>query len=351
VLSKSCNDIEFRLLKLKSKPEITSSRQADQLLTLTWQQRLYSIRGISSEISESSISPVKINPHQKVQFFSLAKWKNFINAMISDNLHSVEEEIDEREVLEVVPECHKTYNDASSEKQNGIIIKQCVEFSLSFNRGQVIPVQLGADQRGGMLFPAIHLIEITNNVKCCLQHMSDPIYHFAAYANTHAGNRRMTDSQYMHRWLNIFRMESVTNASKSMSIIINDLPVTFQNSTSSDGYFVLPKEFCQYRDLDLRWEKPNTRSETAPFERNFLCIRCEIEKGFPCRARSGCSPSTRYIWVGHGETRFIQKDDSAAKVYFQLHKKSKRPTLTMNCASNPLCTVEILQMAISDRYV
>lgn len=350
VLSKSCNEIEFRLLKVKSKPAFTGNREADQLLALTWQQRLYSLRGQSSEISEPSCSPVKLNPHQKIQFVSLGKWKKVINAMINDNLYTIKDYIDEKEILEVVPECHETYSDTTSEKQNGIIIKQCTEFSLSFNRGQVIPVQLGADQRGGMLLPTIHLLEITNNVKCCLQHMSDPVRCFAAYATTHAGNRKMTASEYKQRWLDIFRMESVTNASKSMSIIINDLPITFRASTHSDGFFVLTRTFCQDRDVDLRWERPNTGCETTPFERNFLCIRCEMVNETPSRARTACSPNNRYIWVGHGETKFIQKENSAAKVYFLLHNESRRPTLAMNYASNTLCTVEILQMSATDRY-
>ncbi|XP_061168133.1 helicase with zinc finger domain 2-like [Saccostrea echinata] len=273
--------------------------------------------------------------------------------MMNESLQMLENDFDHKEFLPTVAACRGTNSVASSEKQNGIIFQQCTEFSLSFNRGQVIPLQLGAELKGGKMVPTIHLLEISRNVKCCIQHMSDPIEFFGAYANRHAGNRRMKPGEYIQVWSEIFRMESITNATKSLSVVINHLPIRFCSSNIGDGFFVLQKKFCLQRDLDFQWEETDKDGKFVPFERNFLCIRCEILNGCPSEDGFNLSPNKRWIWVGHGETKFIQKnkDNSEVKVHFQLHKKSKKPVFSMIDATTCICTIEILQMSISERRI
>ncbi|XP_062574953.1 helicase with zinc finger domain 2-like [Saccostrea cucullata] len=352
-LSKTCNEIEFCLLKVSSKPFFGENGQRDHLLTLSWLQRLYSWREYLSSTPVSNGGSVNLNPHRKVNFVSIGRWKMFINAMINDSIHTLGENFDDGEVLPIVPECLETHLDAISEKHNDTIVQQYTEFSLSFDRGQVIPLQLGAEQKGGIVVPTIHLLEISKNVKCCIQHMSDPIECFAAYATRHAGNRPMTPDEYVKVWSEIFRMESITNASNSLSVVINHLPIRFCSSKIGYGFFVLNKTFCLQRDLNFQWEKTESDGKFVPFERNFLCIRCETQNGCPLEDSFNSPPNRRWIWVGHGETKFIQKDiiNDEVTVQFQLHEKSRKPTLPMINATTCICTIEILQMSVSDRRI
>ncbi|XP_061168137.1 helicase with zinc finger domain 2-like [Saccostrea echinata] len=354
-LTKSCGEIQYHLLKLKSKPDVEESKDKKHLLTLSWQQRLYSSLGFSSNASNSKRGPVKINPHQRVLFMSLLKWKRLLESLIRNNMSSLDENIFfEKEVLPSAIECQGTHSDVSSETIDGIIGKQYTDFSLTFSSAQIIPIQMGAEQYGGMLMPVIHLIENTKNVKCCVQHMSDPVQCFSSYATRHAGNRRMTSSEYIQRWLNIFRMESVTNATKSISIVINDLRVNFHGSGEIyDGSFILLRSFCLQRDIDFRWHIEKESEKCVSYQTDFICIRCELIKGIPLQASIASSPNERRIWVGHGETKIFQrgKNSGDVKVHFKLHKDSPKLAPSMEGESSPVCTVEILQMSDSDKNI
>lgn len=350
-LTRTCGEIQYHLLKVKSKPILEENDENGILSALSWQQRLYSSLGFSSDASKFKRGPVNINPHQKVIFVSFRKWKTLLDSLTRDNINSLEDDnVFEPEVLPLVRECQNTQNDASSETIGGVIGKQYTEFKLTFNKAQILPLQIGAEQKEGMLMPVIHLLEITKNVKCCIQHISNPVRCFAAYATKHAGNRRMALHEYIQRWLNIFRMESVTNATKSISIVINDLLVHFSDSDIFDGFFVLPKTFCLQRDIDFNWQKEN-EEDIVSYQADLLCIRCELVKGVPSQRNKACSPDERWIWVGHGETKLCQKGKikGDVKVHFKLHKSSTRPVSSMIVPSSPTCTVEILQLSDSDR--
>ncbi|XP_062574956.1 helicase with zinc finger domain 2-like isoform X2 [Saccostrea cucullata] len=352
-LTKSCGEVQYHLLKLKSKPDLEENKK--HILTLSWQQRLYSALGFSSNASNSKRGPVKINPHQRVFFPTLWKWKQLLQCLISDNMNLLDENFFfEKEVLPSAIECQGTHSDASSETLDGIIGKQYTDFSLTFSTAQIIPIQMGAEQNEGMLTPVIHLFENTKNVKCCLQHMSDPVQCFSSYATRHAGNRRMVSSEYIQRWRNIFRMESVTNATKSIPIIINDLRVDFHGSTETyDGSFILLKSFCLQRDIDFRWHLEKDTEKCVSYQTDFICIRCELINGKPLQARIASSPNERRIWVGHGETKTFQRGKTSGdvKVHFKLHKDSPKPEPSMRDASSPSCTIEILQMSDSDKNI
>ena len=354
-LSKSCGEIQFQLLKLKSKPEI-GSQDSTVLVTLNWQQRLYSYLEFAQHGTSLKRGHIKINPHQKVVFVSLKKWKSLIDCLVKQNFNSLSMDRYDEHLLEAAIECKGTQDDATSESSDGVIKKLQTEFSSTFSRSQIVPIQLGCEKKGGLEVPAVHLVEITRNVKCCIQHMSDPVKCFASYANVHAGNRKMSPKEYIQRWMKIFRMESSTNAVKSSSIIINDLHISFRCNEGYDGSFVLSKSFCQERDIfiDFTWNEED-ELETS-HQTDFLCIRCELVRGVPSIAKADCPPDERWIWIGHGETKCFQrgKSNKKIKVHFNLHKESRKPTNSMIDAvtSTGLAyTVEILQMNDGDKYV
>ena len=354
-LTKSCGEIQFQLLKLKSKPNI-GREDSTVLVTLNWQQRLYSSLGFATHAANFKRGQIKINPHQKVVFVSLKKWKNLIDCLVKHNFNSLNMASLEVDHLETAIECKGTHSDVSSESADGVIKKLQTEFSSTFSRSQVIPVQLGCEKKGGLEVPAVHLVEITRNIKCCIQHMSDPVKCFASYANVHAGNRKMSSKEYIQRWLNIFRMESSTNAVKSTSIIINDLHVCFRCDEEYDGSFVISKTFCQERDIfiDYTWNEEGEYENSH--QTDFLCIRCELVRGVPSKAKADCPPNERWIWIGHGETKCFQrtKENENIKVHFKLHKESRKPTDSMVDAVTSTgldCTVELIPMNEGDKYV
>ena len=277
-----------------------------------------------------------------------------IDWLKNHNFNSLNLASPEEAYLEAAIECKGTHSDVSSESADGVIKKLQTEFSSTFSRSQVIPVQLGCEKKGGLEVPAVHLVEITRNIKCCIQHMSDPVKCFASYANEHAGNKKMFSKEYIQRWLNIFRMESSTNAVKPTSIIINDLYVSFQCDEGYDGSFVLSKTFCQERDIFITWCEED---EVEPsHQTDFLCIRCELVRGVPSKAKADCPPNERWIWIGHGETKCFQrtKENENIKVYFKLHKESRKPTNSMIDAVTSTgleCTVELIPMNDGDKYV
>lgn len=361
-LSKSSGQIQFSSLKLKSKPYFEESKNTDVLFTLSWVQRLYSPYAYAS-FPGGTVSirePVKLDPHQRVIFLSLEKWKKLLDYLVNRNIKFLDIDIFEKETLVKCRECVGTHTDVTSESKDGIIKKLQSEFTLTFSKGQIISVQIGCEKKGGLPVPEIQMLELTNNVKCCIQHMSDPVRCFAVYSNVHAGNKRMTSSEYIQRWLKIFRMESATNAAKSTSIIINDLRVNFQNGERYDGSFVLLKTFCMERDIYIEYawndEKNDDKERIISFQTDFLCIRCDMVKGIPSKSKAGCPPNERWIWIGHGETKCFQigKENENIKVHFNLHKDACTPTTSMidHSAGDKLtCTVEILPMADADKYV
>lgn len=359
-LTKSLGQIQFSSLKLKSKPHFEESQDTEVLFTLSWIQRLYSPYACGGYPlgTISRKNPVKIDPHQKVIFVSLKKWKSLLECMVDKNLKSLETDTFEEEILVHRRECEGTHLDVTSESNDGIIRKLQSEFSLTFQRGQVIPVQIGCEKKDGFLVPKIQMLELTKNVKCCIQHTSDPVKCFAFYASIHAGNRRMSSSEYIQRWLKIFRMESATNAAKSTSIIINDIHIRFQSAGKYDGTFILLKRFCFERDIyiDFTWNDEQTSEEKISYQTDFLCIRCEIVRDVPLKSSALCPPNERWIWIGHAETKCFQRgnDNGDIKVHFKLHKDSHKPTASMmdTAAKDKLvCTVEILPMTDGDKYV
>lgn len=351
--AKTCSDIQYHLLKVKKNPDLEEKYGRGHLLTLSWQQRLYSGLAFSSDVSNSGREPVNLNPHQKVTFLPCRKWKKLLQSVITGDMNSLQgNDFVETEVLTTVRECQGTHYDASSETNDGVIGKQYTEFSMTFSKGQILPIQIGAEEMGGMRTPVIQLLELTKNVKCCIQHMSDPVRCFATFATKHAGNGRITLSEYIQRWLNIFRMESVMNATKSISIVINDLQVGFLASERFDGSFVLLEKFCQQRDMDFRWHNEENEEDHVSYQTNFICIRCDLVNGIPSRPNNDCSPYERWVWVGHGETKLFKKvaKSGEIEVKFKLHRNSLNPTSSMTDAkSRPICAVEILQMSESDR--
>lgn len=375
-LPSECKDIPFHVLKVNTKPLIKLDEDSRPFATLTWQQRLYSHTGYAPKIQFLKKAPiVRIDPHQRVVFQQIPKWQKILKAIINRKDNHLKEAFFGTDHPDVnmsksVPACFNTETDVSSEVRDGNIIQQCCDFSMSFSHGQILAIQLSAEPRKGVIVPTVQMVDITNNVKLCIQHISDPVKCFARYSSQRVPRQIKSPVEYVKIWLSIFRMESAVKMTQNIPIVINDLQVIFsEKSEISDCHFILHNSFCLKRDIEfvtlsekmiLYGDVMKDEGEEEDDEPRYLlscdsvCIRCDLKNGIPTdRVTKETPPSDRQIWIGHGEINVFQKGkkNGKKKIHIRLHKDSPKPTATMCQNPAPRCSVELLQKGDAEKRV
>lgn len=373
-LPSECKDIPFHVLKVNTKPLIKLDEDSRPFATLTWQQRLYSHTGYAPKIQFLKKAPiVRIDPHQRVVFQQIPKWQKILKAIINRKDNHLKEAFFGTDHPDVnmsksVPACFNTETDVSSEVRDGNIIQQCCDFSMSFSHGQILAIQLSAEPRKGVIVPTVQMVDITNNVKLCIQHISDPVKCFARYSSQRVPRQIKSPVEYVKIWLSIFRMESAVKMTQNIPIVINDLQVIFsEKSEISDCHFILHNSFCLKRDIEfvtlsekmiLYGDVMKDEGEEEDDEPRYLlscdsvCIRCDLKNGIPTdRVTKETPPSDRQIWIGHGEINVFQKGkkNGKKKIHIRLHKDSPKPTATMCQNPAPRCSVELLQKGDAEK--
>ncbi|XP_061168138.1 helicase with zinc finger domain 2-like [Saccostrea echinata] len=370
-LPKDCKDIPYSLMKVCAKPLVKSDEESKPLALLSWQQRLYSFTGYAPKMRfQKKGLTVRIDPHQRVTYQQFPKWQKILKVILSGKTSHLKEAFfgtDHPDVnmSQSVPACFNAESDVSSEVRDGNIIQQCCEFSMSLNHGQILAVQLTAEPKKGVMVPTVQMVELTNNVKLCLQHIEDPVKYFARYSTQRIPQQIKSPVEYVKIWLSIFRMESAVKMTQGTPVVINDLPVEFSGrSDCSDCNFTLRNSFCIKRDLEfgcisektiIFGEEDNEDEKESKYllSSDCVCIRCDLVKGVPSRPTIETNPDDRQIWIGHGEINILQKSkkDSRMKVHIRLHKDSLKPTAEMCSNPPPRCGVELLLKADADKRV
>lgn len=371
-LSNDCKDIPFHVLKVNTKPLIKPDEDSRPFATLTWQQRLYSITEYAPKIQFLKKAAVlRIDPHQRVVFQQIPKWQKILKAIVNrkdSHLKGAFFGTDHPDVnmSKSVRACFNTVTDVSSEVRDGNIIQQCCDFSMSLSHGQILAVQLSAEPRKGVIVPTVQMVDITNNVKLCIQHISDPVKCFARYSSQKVPRQIKSPVEYVKIWLSIFRMESAVKMTQNIPVVINDLPVIFsEKSEISDCHFILRNSFCLKRDIDfvtlsekmiLYGDAVKDEGEEEDEPRYLLscdcvCIRCDLKNGIPTNRVTNETPlSERLLWIGHGEINILQKGKkNGKKFHIRLHKDSPKPTETMCQNPPPRCSVELLQKGEAEK--
>ncbi|XP_062574961.1 helicase with zinc finger domain 2-like isoform X5 [Saccostrea cucullata] len=370
-LPKDCKDIPYSLMKVCAKPLVKSDEESKPLASLYWQQRLYSFTGYAPNIRfQKKGSTVRIDPHQRVTYQQFSKWQKILKLILSGKNSQLKDaffgtDYQDVNMSQSVPACFNTESDVSSEVRDGNIIQQCCEFSMSFNHGQILAVQLTAEPKKGVMVPTVQMVELTNNVKLCLQHIEDPVKYFARYSTQRVPQQMKSPVEYVKIWLSIFRMESAVKMTQGTPVVINDLPVEFSGrSDCSDCNFTLENSFCVKRDLEfgclsekiISFGEENTEEEKESkylLSSDCVCMRCELVNNVPSRATKETNPDDRQIWIGHGEINILQKSKKKGKtkIHIRLHKDSPKPTAEMCSNPPPRCGVELLQKADVDKRV
>lgn len=402
-LPQICKEFELNLLHVSQRPTfLKDTITGDDIMTLHWLLRLYDVSGKPNKeerkaqrlhwLSEEAKKEVckRINPHARTKFIQQERWKEILGKVLKEEYEEITESIliqqknalssnsrDKKEADEdlhnYVPACKDTVLDHSSEVEDGEVIRQACAFSMSFSRGQVVCVQITAEPQKGVLVPSLQMLDMTKNIKHCLQHNRDPIKFLSKYSIHKAKQKYQSPMEYLRIWLPIIEMEAVTNAAHDDSPIVNGVDIFMD--TLGAGYFFLLHHFCEQRDIDFSTMSPHfilvgddeSKNETI-FNSDFLCIRSEHSTTETRRERktSSVDPNNRFQLVLHGQICNIekvmkprpqQKDSEEAdknekkrnitekyKVNFKLHRESSRATFEMlNASAGYSSCVELIQ--------
>ncbi|XP_061168179.1 helicase with zinc finger domain 2-like [Saccostrea echinata] len=416
-LPQICKEIELNLLHVYERPKFDKdTTTGDLIMTLNWLLRIYDVSGKPNRderkaqrlhwLSDEARKEVckRINPHARTKFVLQERWKEILLKVVRGEYHDLEnsitvlqgkalykdsnkpdcnKEVDE-DLHNYVPACKDTLLDHSSEVEDGEVIRQACRFSMSLSRGQVVCVQITAEPQKGVLVPSLQLLDMSKNIKHCLQHSRDPIKFLSKYSIHKSKSKYPSVVAYLQIWLPIIEMEAVTNAAHDDSPIINGISVYMESCQM--GYFILDHYFCEQRDIDFSAMSPHfilvgddeNKSELIT-NTDYLCIRSEhlTSKSNEERKTSSVDPNYRFQWVLHGQIGNIekimkptpQKKDSLEvetregdekkrnvidkyKIHFKLHKESNKASTEMMFSGNgfPSC-VELVQKSETETRI
>lgn len=352
--------LPLNLLKSKHNPEFEKEVDFDRFfMTLRWKNRIYSLKRVTKNSPKECY--LRIDPNQNVQFHQLRKWVEIIHALFKNktkNIHSLICNKNDLFSKQQIRACWNTVNDVSSEVHGGTFAQQTCSYSLSFIYGQILHIQMCSDPQRGMLTPMPQLLDITPNVKICLQHARDPLGILASTATKPTKQKYSSPEQYIDIWIPIFSMEVATQTVNGDSFTINDLPITFR---ADGGAFSLKHSYLEKRDIEftshsvdlLDIDEDGKDDETDKKERfymsgsDYLCIRCPLEPMNDIVSNFGkgaISPLKRY-WIGHAKVHDVKyktkKNEKVVSVTFVCHNKS--PSIPVEMLNKKKeCSVEIL---------
>lgn len=357
-LPKNCKELPCNLLNLSARPE---TGKDNDLVELKWKRRVYSHTGYSPFTNQQNEGRKRIDPHQRARFIHFSGWMDMLKAVVegkTQKLKSVfteENSIERYKLKKWVPQCFNTVTDVTSEvRGDENIIKQCCDFSLSITHGQILGIQITAEPVKGTLVPVPQMFDVSRSVKCCLQHVRDPVSHFASYSTTHSKQQYSSPADYIQTWRPLVAMEAAVSTVRGESAFVNDLPVKFE---PQGGRFTLRISFCEPRNIEFNtmsmdfMVKDEEENEEVQYvaSSDYLCIRCVVDKeGKPVSPADSTEvlQNGGKVWIAHAEVDKIKKRKKKDRVdvHFQIHKNSQQPLQSLKDAEkNPRCCVEVLQ--------
>lgn len=369
-LSRSSKLLPINLLHSKQKPEFQKEIGTRRFfMTLKWNNRIYSLKRVTKNPPKEN-EYLRIDPNQNVQFHQLKKWVKIMLALLkckTKNIHSLLVAADQPAGNQQIPTTWHTVNDVSSEVRGGYFAQQTCNYSMSFSYGQLVVIQMSAEPEKGIMTPLPQLLDITPNVKICLQHVRDPLGILSSMATKSTKQAYSSCKEFIDIWMPIFAMEVATQTTSGDSFTINDLPVTFR---VRGGAFSLKQSFLEKRDIEFTShavhllnteddEKDKNKEENERFYMSgsdFLCIRCPLNPKSDIVSNFGngaISPRRRY-WIGHAKVHDVhsktKKNEKVVSVAFVCHNRSPPiPKEMLNQKKE--CSVEILRKSNFTRLV
>lgn len=380
-LPKQCRSLRVNLLGVSERPkfyddlEKLNSPAKRKFMVLTWKDRIYSKFGNRPfpkypnrgyQVAKKG-NPQKIDPNQKSDITQTSTWINYIKqyvlsergqlqmqfasnfergeALSGSFLHS---SLNTENDVNSEINCHQVQN----ENDNRIITEQFCNYSMDFHHGQVIAVQLSSEMQRGILTPYIQLMDLTRNLKYCLQHMRDPIGCLEKYSTVSSIHYYDNSEHYKNVWIPILLMETAMKVVRDNNVIINDLPVIFQ---ATGGFFTLKSDFCYERNIDVTPMPFSLKSEDDKqfdsVSSDYLCIKwpVSVADGRFLRINKSTPPHEYKILTNHAKIEKVSKaNKNTADEKLKIHFRILGPK-TVLLEDRPVCTIEIMQKPEIDK--
>lgn len=421
-LSEDSTTLSLQHLGVCCQPDFKRDMEKENLaanrdiLVLNWERRLYSTLKwrprpkypITGYNWADEDEPQRIDPHQRMEVQQLDTWLKCLRTACKEgNLKECAEQFRDKNIdnncFRYVSTTFNTEFDVSSElekvdtkktddnesksidckpkkqtlsknKKNGnkrevppIITKQACKFSMTFSHGQVVALQLSANIQKGILMPYLQIVDMTENVKFCIEHMRDPVFCLEKYSVQKTKRVYKSVEEYQGIWLPLIQMEAVMGCVQADTIVINETYVMFGDH---DGHFYLGTEFCDERNIDvgetgIRFldvdidtiPKEDRKKYYVP-KSHYLCIRCPIAKkqndiAKPPDEKQDANakpwrlwrPDDYFIWSSHAKITHVNKskEKGSTLINFSLRKNAASPPHQLRENKTKLkCCVEIL---------
>ena len=313
-------------------------------IRVKWQKRIYSVDRFSRP-PQSNYTEKRINPHQKAHFLQLNEWRRLLKKII-DNEEQFREFTDEREsILDMAPESRKTVHDVSCEVPGERVVNQLCWFQTTFNIGQIISFQISSNYEMGKLQIKPQVLDLTKNIKFCLDHVSDPVGAFEMHYANHYKQEYSSLKEYGELWSSLLLMDAACNAINEDAITINDIDVEFSDD---GGSFELDKKFCEIRDIDLFnipldfFPTPKSDEVYTTSRADYICIKCLLSDFEPEHA-DDYADDMQYL-ILHGKlcdaSAEIMTEGKTITVNFLLNMNSRN--LHSLTGQSKRCSIEIL---------
>ncbi|CAG2249998.1 unnamed protein product [Mytilus edulis] len=248
------------------------------------------------------------------------------------------------------------HRDISSESRKGKTTLQSCEYSMTFNHGQVLALNMSAESVKGVLIPQIVLFDMTKNVKCCLLHVKDPIKYLEKYSTNSTKDFYEKPADYIRTWKPLIEMDSAINAINVDTATINDVPVKFCHKRRENFHLKGILGTKKYRD---QYSSIRSLSESCAI------FKGDVEAaGIELGHTHNCAPQDYRIWHGHAKIDRVNVKGRKRKIdfIFKLHKNSQPVPLefmkenpkpkdteeSTKDGNNPRCGIEVLFKSSAD---
>lgn len=379
-ISKSQRQIHFNSLNVVSTPVIEvetnayRKKETEKLkcAKVKMQKRLYRYTGFPKRLNENNTGSNIIDPNQRSVVLKFEDFLSLIQNLFEPN-PNIKEDIEQIKLNHVMCKSYlypqvKHQIDVTSEVSRGLIIKHHCEFEFSFHIAQVVAVQMSAEMRFGLLVPKPQMLIMTNDVKCCLMHIEDPVKTLATKSVKFTSSTYQSLTEYIDTWIPLMEMESAKHAATNGdSVTVNGISIKF---SGRDGKFSHKQSFFAHRDIEfsvpfaiLKRSEQNCPDEDEDNsqeteERGYVQLSSSDFLCITIPQNSSSALEEEKLWIGHASITKLRKREKPiirnvneksekgsvkmVDVVFKLHPDAPKPP---DCANKnqKTCRIEILR--------
>ena len=382
--------VPLRLLKPLKKPMVD---EEDGSMELLWKHRIYDLNGSPSTLQTNHNSVLRLDKERFVVQVSTNQWKEILTGIKTEDIYQIQGAVTvaagdqqrQEQDKEARRRQQRHENDSIStvevtcERSDVKKPSLFVSFMRSFERGDVVQVQLHASFQMGVLTPSIQLFGLTPKLSLCAEHRENAIESFAEVALQRPRGIKNI-SNYKKIWLPIIEMLTAYNAVQNdETVILHSIKIHWDRSFNQEmndyeytGYFTILESFCEKHHLRFSFlhkankDEKQSISDEPEIHLDYLCIRYhditlthatqlrlrEIDcKPRMMRPTSNVHPG-KMTFVVHAATVDATKDKGMMVVQLNATQfSSPFPESLLGSDKVPTCTVELIPKTEPDRYV